>query len=302
MRKLVIVDTSSAVYAGSFNSCSYITGNLLNTASGYVEQYIPTGGVNQLFNIISKQSRNSTIVFACDRIPTEKRKKYAQYKTQRTPNPQAAIEKKIAEYVLKDCGFCVLAQDGYEADDIIATIATQQCSQYDAIDIYCADADLYYLVNETVSIKPPHSRAKEVTRDNYSYTCIKDRIIPYNCMPLEKLIKGDKSKGIDPLPKETARCLAQALNLAGVRERLGNKEFVTNTLSHMDKDILMRYELLAPLETDLPAEFELPSSYDRLEGWARQIQHKSIPHKRIDLHEQIEELFAMGLYLETGGV
>jgi len=297
-RILELVDTSSAVYAGSFNQYAYIPGPIKNTPQGYREQMIPMGGVNQLFNLIAHHKTGGTMVFCCDRTPTEKRKKFEQYKSGRSANHNIQVQKGIAEYVLKDCGFEVAYADGYEADDVIYSSVKKFKNQYDHVYIYTADSDLYFLVDENVSVLPPHSRAKEVTYGNYSYVVNKDIVTRYNAMPLIKLFKGDPSKGVPPIRDDLKSYLLTVIANDQHYPKMGDKEFFRGCLETLCPEVLWNYDLLAPMEVALPEEYLAPNDDNKLRGWAKAIKHKLIRGKDIDLKDNIAEMFSLGLYVE----
>ena len=166
---LHVVDMSPCIYAGSFNRRSFIQGDVVNTGNGYRERNIPTGGTSMLFNILGQYMGTGPIAFVADRNPTIKKELYQDYKGSRTHPNDVSIGKEVAEYILKDCGFTIYAEEGYEADDVIYTIVRQNRMRYDHIFVHTADSDLYILVRDNVSILPTSSKAKTVTMDNYTY-------------------------------------------------------------------------------------------------------------------------------------
>ena len=198
---LHVVDMSPCIYAGSFNRHSFIQGDIVNTGNGYRERNIPTGGASMLFNILGQYMGTGPIAFVADRNPTIKKDKYPDYKGSRTHPNNVSVGKDVAEYILKDCGFTIYAEDGYEADDVIFTIVRQNRMKYDHIYVHTADSDLYILVRDNVSILPTSSQAKTVTMDNYSYTCKKGKETPNNSVVFKNFLHGDPSKDLPPLPK-----------------------------------------------------------------------------------------------------
>ena len=133
---LHVVDMSPCIYAGSFNRHSFIQGDIVNTGNGYRERNIPTGGASMLFNILGQYMGTGPIAFVADRNPTIKKDKYPDYKGSRTHPNNVSVGKDVAEYILKDCGFTIYAEDGYEADDVIFTIVRQNRMKYDHIYVH----------------------------------------------------------------------------------------------------------------------------------------------------------------------
>ena len=193
-----------------------IQGDIVNTGNGYRERNIPTGGASMLFNILGQYMGTGPIAFVADRNPTIKKDKYPDYKGSRTHPNNVSVGKDVAEYILKDCGFTIYAEDGYEADDVIFTIVRQNRMKYDHIYVHTADSDLYILVRDNVSILPTSSQAKTVTMDNYSYTCKKGKETPYNSVVFQKFLAGDPQavSGGAVLPSQPDALSRQSWGLA----------------------------------------------------------------------------------------
>ncbi len=90
------------------------------------------------------------------RTPTFRHKMYADYKAtrQKTPEDLHAQVPWIEDILIK-LGIPVLRSDGYEADDVIATIAAQCSKQGRPCRILSGDKDLMQLVNDTTQILKP---------------------------------------------------------------------------------------------------------------------------------------------------
>jgi 5'-3' exonuclease len=296
-RTLHLVDVSSAVYAGSVNTHAYISGPVINTASGYRERVIPMGGVSQLFNIVYKHLGTGTFAFCCDRAPTVKRGMLEVYKTTRTRNERVAMEKEIAEFVLNDCGFNVLAEEGYEADDLICTCTKRFKNSYDHVYVYTGDSDLYHLVSQNVSIMPTHSKAKNVTLENFEYTVKKDKHVKYNTITFQKVLDGDPSKAVKPLNSKLKQTLVQMFGSEFFQHKMGDKEFMRATVEAALPEVLPQFDIIYPLDAPVPDELFDTWDKSKIHGWSAKIRHKYIPWKQIDLSEQINGLLEKSLYI-----
>lgn len=295
---LHVVDMSPCIYAGSFNKHSFIQGDIVNTVNGYRERNIPTGGTSMLFNILAQYMAQGPIAFVADRNPTIKKDRYPGYKGSRTHPHHVSVEKDVAEYILKDCGFPVYAEDGYEADDIIYTIVRQNRNKYDHIFVHTADSDLYILVSDKVSILPTSSKAKTVTMDNYYYTCRKGKETPYNGVVFQKFLAGDPGKDLPPLPKEERERLVSIFCQPSLLPRLGNPGDLKLMMQRVCPEHLERLMLFYPLL--VPGDFDVPMSGDaeRVREWAWEIGNRKVPGKRGDLSHQIREMLDQALYIE----
>lgn len=295
---LHVVDMSPCIYAGSFNRHSFIQGDVFNTGNGYRERNIPTGGTSMLFNILAQYMGTGPIAFVADRNPTIKKEKYPDYKGSRGHPNDVSVGKEVAEYILRDCGFTVYAEDGYEADDLIFTIVRQNRALYDHIYVHTADSDLYILVRDNVSILPTSSQAKTVTMDNYVYTCKKGRETPYNSVVFQKFLAGDPSKDLPPLSKEERQYLVSLFCQPQLMHYLGNPGDLSALMKRVCPQYLDRLMLFYPLL--VPGNFTIPEEgdRDRIQQWAWEIGNRKIPAKRGDLSKQISEMMQLALYVE----
>lgn len=101
-------------------------------------------------------------------------------------------------YWLDKIGFNVMAVDGLEADDLIASYATMLKSYENIyVNIISSDRDLAVFVNERCSIVSPNSKVPNVTTANY-FTTVgkKGHTVAYNTILLYKALCGDSSDKI----------------------------------------------------------------------------------------------------------
>lgn len=90
------------------------------------------------------------------RTPTFRHEMYKEYKATRQKTPEDLhAQVPWIESALKEFGITVLRKDGYEADDIIATVAKKCKAENRTCRILSADKDLLQLVNETCQAMQP---------------------------------------------------------------------------------------------------------------------------------------------------
>lgn len=301
MKILRIFDTSTFVHAGSVNKYSFVSAKLVEEADGFVERRMYTGGASLLWNTLYDVYGTCDLAFCCDRKPTIKQEMYSLYKSSRPHDIEKSKQKKICEYILKDCGLTVLADEGYEADDFIYSLVRDKKSEYDHIYIYTGDSDLYFLVSDNVTILPSSSRAKMVTRDNYTYTAgKKDTYTPYNALTFYKILAGDKTDDIPPLDPEKSYLLRSVFDNDTYYPVMGSKEAMTFTLSRFGDDVRAQCELVFPLDVRVPEEFSAGDKI-RIAEWGHAIKNKLWRHNGpISPHVKqcIEEMADLGYYAE----
>lgn len=301
MKVLRIFDVSTFVHAGAVNRHSFVAPDLVLEDDGYRERRIYTGGVSLLWNTLYDVYGTCDLVFCCDTRPTVKQDMFDGYKATRPHNPEKSKMKKACQYILEDCGLEVLCEDGYEADDFIYSLVRDKKKEYDHIYIYTADSDLYFLVDDNVTILPSSSRAKKVTKQNYTYTAgKKDSYTPYNSMTFTKILEGDKSDNIPGLSDQRCRQLYSIFYNDLYFPYMGDKETMMHVLTPFGEDVKSQCELVFPLDVRTPSEFKKGDKL-RIAEWGNAVKNKLWLHnKPLSKHilDCIEEMAELGYYAE----
>lgn len=301
MRVLRIFDVSPFVHAGAVNKHAMLLPELVDNGESFEERRIYAGGASLIWNILYYEFGKCDMVFCCDRWPSVKQGMYEYYKGSRDHKEGIRKAKEVTEYILNDCGFTVLAEDGYEADDFIYSLVREHKSHYDHIYIYTGDSDLYFLVSDNVTILPNSSRSKTVTRQNFTYTARTGKYTPYNALTFYKILEGDKSDDIPALPAHLQRYLRDIFDKEMYHPLLGDKETVTQLLSPISKEIADQVSLVFPLDIRVPQEFASGDKI-RVAEWGNAFRNKLWRNNnRIPSHiqDRIEEMSEMGLYTEV---
>ena len=221
---LHIIDVSNYISAGS----EYITHTngetYLDENGKFRGKVMPVGGVGFLLGVIDTFMFNSIypcdFAFCFDSAPKIKRDMFKElfpvgegYKETRSRKPtHIPFNRDLAYQVIQQCGFNAFKVEGYEADDIIATLVKMYHEQYERIYIHTRDGDLAYLVDEKVSIATVGDKGKEINRSNWSYTVDKNQILPYGSATINKLMLGDSGDNIPPIQVEVTRKIQRVMD------------------------------------------------------------------------------------------
>lgn len=288
MSVLHVFDIGSFVHAGAVNQHAYIEGPILNDADGYRQTYIHTGGVCQLLNAIVDIPIDHSIVFCADRNPTIKKDMISGYKGNRDHKMNIEIEKEVIEIVLEDIGFPVLKEDGYEADDFIYSLVKKHHNKYDSIKVYTGDSDLFFLVDEKVSIEPSKSNGKRVNLSNYSSVVDSKKYVPYNTVTFSKILKGDRSDCIPALPSSMQAKLSPLMLDSDFHSLLGDKEMVMKLVQDLCPAAAYQVDNVFPLLVDTPDD--ISPSYDRqlLREWGYIC--KARRYRKVPISEHVNEI------------
>lgn len=151
MKKLFLLDGMALIYRAHFalSKTPRFTSGGLNTSA-------VMGFTNTLLDVIRKENPTHMAVVFDTEAPTERHTEFEHYKAHREAMPEDLA--KAIPYVFKVIlGFNIplITSDGYEADDIIGTLAKK--AEVQGYDVYCMtpDKDFAQLVSEKIKIYKP---------------------------------------------------------------------------------------------------------------------------------------------------
>ncbi|TDZ90739.1 DNA polymerase I [Mycobacteroides salmoniphilum] len=131
---------------------------------------------------------------------TFRSERYPEYKATRSATPdefRGQID--ITKEVLQALGITVLAEEGFEADDIIATLATQGQAEGFKVYVVTGDRDALQLVNEDVTVLYPRKGVSELTRFTPEAVVEKYGLTPTQ-YPDFAALRGDPSDNLPGIP------------------------------------------------------------------------------------------------------
>jgi DNA polymerase I len=252
--ELFLIDGNSLAYRAFFalpESIATSTGVPTNAIFGFA---------SMLVKILTDYGPKSTVV-VWDAGSSGRKEVYSEYKAQRSSRPDLLREQWPALEPLVDAfGYRNLKVDGYEADDVIASIAEVAKIQDPPIEVMVVtgDRDAYQLVDEQVRIMTT-SRGITDTKV-YDRQGVIDRYgIPPELVPDFIGLKGDTSDNIPGVPgigdKTAADLLQRFGSLEGVLDSIDDisgakrKENLTN---HAEDARVSKH--LATAKRDIPLD------------------------------------------------
>jgi DNA polymerase-1 len=236
----------------------------LTTSSG-VETSAVFGFVLTLIQILKQNPRYLAVVFDLPG-PTFRHERYAEYKANRPPTPEPLIEQlgKIRE-VTEALGVQVVEKEGFEADDIIATLAKQGQAEGLETVIVSADKDLLQMVGEGVTAYQPGAGRRPASHLDVGGVETKMGVRPEQVVDLLALM-GDSSDNVPGVPgigaKTAGKLIKEFGNMEGVYRNLEKvkPDRIRKALEEHRDDAYLSRELVA-LKTDV----ELDVTVDDLE-------------------------------------
>lgn len=260
MKKAVILDTSAIIYRSHFALMGMKNSQGLPTGATF-------GFINTLENVIKEFSPDYLV--ACldvKRDELERSDELETYKANRESMPEEIVAQlNIIMEVLDGYNIPKYKKNGQEADDVIATFATNFSKDEEQIEtfIITGDKDLTQLVNEKINIA---LLGKGNGKDsNFRYIRNDDDVIDYLGVSPDKIpdlfgLMGDKSDGIPGVtgigPKNGVKLITTYQNLENLYKNIDDlkgkqKE---NLINDKEKAFLSRE--LATVKRELEIEYD----------------------------------------------
>src|SRR5690349_13519948 len=210
MAKLMLVDGNSLTYRAFFALPTDIT-----LASGQVTNSV-YGFTSMLLNLV-RDHRPEGIGVAFDRPePTFRHERIADYKAGRSAAPDILRQQMgLVRQVVETLRIAIIEAPGYEADDIIATLATQRRDQGDEVLIVTGDRDVYHL-DEDPLIRVIYNRRGVSDYANYDEAGIEERTgVSPKLYTEYAALRGDPSDNLPGVPGVGEKTAAKLINTYG---------------------------------------------------------------------------------------
>ena len=210
MEKFLIVDGNSILNRAFYG----LAGARMTTKDG-IHTNAVFGFLNIYYMIIDKFNPDYVAVAFDLKAPTFRHKMYEEYKGTRKGMPDELKEQvPIIKEVLKAMNIHIFEMEGYEADDILGTIASlnEQNSEKDIFTyILTGDRDSYQLISDKTSIIFPSSKMGKTDYTVYTPKLLKEekQIEPYQVVDIKSLMgdSSDNIPGVKGIGEKTAYSL-----------------------------------------------------------------------------------------------
>ncbi len=282
---ITLIDGNSLVFRAYYG----MHGNLTRSDG------MPIGAVYGFFNMIlpllaqTKENDSVICVFDASRI-SFRQDIYPEYKTNRSETPADLIQQsELIRIGAHAMGIPVLCIPGVEADDVIATIATQNCDQSNSTRIITGDKDLMQLVSDCVFLYDG-MKQREI---HETQVFEKFGVKPSQVIDVQSLM-GDSTDNVPGVPGVGPKTATDLISTFGTLDNLyANLDSVKNerirNLLHDNKEMAYISKKLVTLKRDVdldgllikPFQFNKQSALDFVQN---KIESKALVAK-------IEKLF-----------
>ena len=250
MGKLVVID-GNAILHRAYHALPPLTtrrGEPINAVYGLI---------SMLLKVIADLKPEEIAICFDEKEPTFRKKEYKQYQAQR---PQTANELSCqfekARRVINAFGIPVYSKPGFEADDVIGTLASQ--SKEDVV-IVTGDRDILQLVNSKVKVYMPISGMSEGKLMGKDEVVEKMGVVP-ELIPDYKALVGDPSDNYPGVPgigpKTAINLLNEFGSVSGVYKNLKKISPKLSAKLEQGKDSAEMSHRLATIVKDVPVKLD----------------------------------------------
>ena len=220
------------------------------------------GFLNIMFRIMEEEKPEYLTVAFDLSAPTFRHKRYEAYKGTRKPMPEELREQvPLIKEMLSAMGINIMSLEGYEADDLLGTVARRSEAKGMDVTILSGDRDLLQLATDKVLIRLPKTVRGKTTIENYHTAEVleKYQVTPPQIIELKALM-GDSSDNIPGIPgvgeKTATKMIVQFGSIENAHEHL--EEVKPNKAKESLRehyDMAQLSKELATINTDSPLEF-----------------------------------------------
>ena len=254
--KIVLIDGHSIINRAFYGVPDLTNKEGLHTNGIY-------GFINILFKILEEEKPDYLTVAFDVKHPTFRHEMYAEYKGTRKGMPQELHEQvPVLKELLMAMGIRIMELAGYEADDLLGTVAKRSEAKGMDVLVVSGDRDLLQIVTDKIRVCIPKTKRGTTEYENYYTKDVQEKygLLPWQIVELKALM-GDSSDNIPGVPgigeKTATAILQQFENVENAHEHLEEikpKRARENLETHYDMAVMSKK--LATIETNAPYEYD----------------------------------------------
>ncbi|MBN1967784.1 MAG: DNA polymerase I [Candidatus Delongbacteria bacterium] len=253
MKKLFVIDGYALIYRSyfAFGNSPLITEAGINVSAIY-------GFFNSLIALVEKEKPEYMVLVLDPPGPTFRHIAYDQYKATRQKMPQDLKDSLPILFEMVDAfRLKTIELEGFEADDVIASISMDGYKfDYETV-IYSSDKDLFQLIGDKVKIYDPRTQTLFDREKSYEkFSVYPEQIVDYLSMV------GDSSDNVPGVPKIGAKTAVELLNSYGSLDNIYDnldlikKKAIQTTLTE-NRNLADLSKSLVTLRSDLNYDLTL---------------------------------------------
>ncbi len=263
---LFLIDGNSYFYR------AYYAIKKLSTSKGLPTNAI-YGFTNMILKIIREKQPNCLAIILDSPAPTKRHKIYEAYKAQRPETPKdLIIQIPYIKKIIEAFSIPTFEIPGYEADDIICTIAKRVSSHKIDVFIVTGDKDLMQVINRNIKIYDP---MKDIIIDE-KYVLDRFGVTPER-IPEFIAITGDpidNIPGVKGIGEKTAKEILKKIenldDLINHPEKIENERIRKMLIENIENIKMSKF--LATIETNIPIDIDINSLKLKEPDWSKLLE------------------------------
>ena len=263
MKKIVLIDGNSILNRAFYG----IMGNkMLTTPDGKYTNAV-YGFLAILFKVLEDIEPEYLMVTFDLKAPTARHKLYDGYKATRKGMPNELAEQMpILKDILKSMNIKVIEKEGYEADDVLGTMAKRAEKDGFDVTIVSGDRDTFQLTSNRVKVRIPHTKMGKTETETFG----REKVLKkYGVTPKQlievKGLQGDTSDNIPGVPgigeKTALELVKKYKTIDGIYEAIekGEDDLKPKAKERLleNKELAMLSRTLGTINLEVPIEENL---------------------------------------------
>ena len=250
MDKIVLIDGNSILNRAFYG---IMGSKMLTTPDGKYTNAV-YGFLAILFKVLEDIEPQYLMVAFDLKAPTARHKLYEGYKATRKGMPNELAEQMpILKDILQAMNITIIEKEGYEADDVLGTLAKMSEKEGLDVTIVSGDRDTFQLTSNAIKVRIPHTKVGKTEVDTFDEQGIIEKygVTPKQLIEVKGLM-GDSSDNIPGVPgigEKTALELVQKYN--SIEELYQAIEKETADLKPKTREKLIENRELAELSRTL---------------------------------------------------
>ena len=289
--KIVLIDGHSILNRAFYGVPDLTNSEGLHTNAVY-------GFLNIMLKILDEEKPEYLTVAFDVKHPTFRHEMYADYKGTRKGMPEELKEQvPLIQEMLRAMGVRLVMKEGYEADDILGTIARQAEKEGLEVSLVSGDRDLLQLATDRIMIRIPKTKRGGTEIENYHTQDVIDKygITPPQIIDLKGLM-GDASDNIPGVAGVGEKTAVKVLTaFPTVEEAYAHLDEVTPKRTHdlleKGREQAILSKALATIKTDCELDYSLEEAHipelfnEKSFAMVKRLEFKSLL-KRFDKKQQ----------------
>lgn len=259
MEKLFLLDAYALIYRAYYA----LMKNPRINSKGFNTSAI-LGFINTLEDVLKKEKPTHIGIAFDPKGPTFRHEAYEEYKAQREETPEVIRESvPVIKEFIKAYNIPIFEVPGYEADDVIGTLAKQAEKRGIITYMMTPDKDYGQLVSDTTFIYRPKYGDKEY--EVMGVERVKEKFGIDNTLQVIDLLglMGDSSDNIPGCPgvgeKTAQKLIAQFGSIENLLEKTEELKGALKIKVEENKEKIIFSKFLATIKTDVPIELDMDS-------------------------------------------